>query len=92
MCEVPLADAPILFGVVQDPEGYPHCFVKQQPVAEVELGQMILAIRHAELGCIRYRGADRLVQLRLSAFGEQSVCDNPFAETEPEATVEGGNR
>ena len=36
---------------------------------------MISAIRCAETGCIRYRGGDRLVQLRLVDAGEGFVCD-----------------
>jgi hypothetical protein len=75
MCEVPFAEAPGLFGTSQDPKGYPHCFVKRQPESPIELEQMVRAIRCAELQCIRYRGTDRLLQLRLVEMGEGAVCD-----------------
>lgn len=83
MCEVPFTDAPDLFGTVQDPKGYLHCYVKRQPETADELDRMITSIRHAELECIRYRGNDRLIQLRLVEMGERGVCDNlsPDAES-----------
>ena len=61
MCEVPFAEAPTLFGACQDPQGYPHCYVKRQPDTAGELDQMVLAIRHAEFPCIRYRGTDKVI-------------------------------
>ena len=57
MCEAPFAEAPGMFGVADDPAGYTHCYIKRQPVTPVEMDQMIMAIRIAELGCIRYRGS-----------------------------------
>lgn len=75
MCEVPFAEAPDLFGTVQDPKGYLHCFVRRQPETGAELDQMVRAIRCAELKCIRYRGTDRLIQLRLVGEGEGEICD-----------------
>lgn len=75
MCEVPFAEAPDLFGTCQDPKGYTHCFVKRQPESSDELDQMCRAIRCAELKCIRYRGKDRLIQLRLVEAGEGQICD-----------------
>lgn len=83
MCEVPFIDAPELFGVVQDPKGYPHCFVKRQPGSEVELDRMVSAIRHAEFKCIRYRGTDRRIHLKLIAIGEHAACDNPILDSDP---------
>lgn len=76
MCLVPFAEAPELFGEVQDPKGYPHCFVKRQPETPAELTRMLRTIRCAELMCIRYRGTERRIQLELveADFGE--VCDN----------------
>ncbi len=75
MCEVPFAEAPNLFGTAEDPNGYSHCYVKRQPESPQELDQMVRAIRFAELQCIRYRGADRLIQLRLIGVGEGKICD-----------------
>ena len=85
MCEVPFAEAPDLFGTVQDPKGYPHCYVKRQPESPAELDQMASAIRCAELQCIRYRGSDRLIQLRLIGDGEGVICDGLPPDLQQEA-------
>jgi hypothetical protein len=85
LCEVPFAEAPDLFGTVQDPKGYLHCFVKRQPETPAELDQMVSAIRCAELQCIRYRGSDRLIQLRLVSEGEGGICDGLPADLQAEA-------
>lgn len=84
MCEVPFAEAPDLFGTVQDPKGYPHCYVKRQPETADELDQMLSAIRCAELQCIRYRGSDRVVQLGLVETGEGVICDGLPADLQAE--------
>jgi hypothetical protein len=62
MCEVPLLTAPDLFEVSLSPMGDAHCFVKKQPETAEEQARMLLAIRRAEAGCIRYRGRQRAVQ------------------------------
>ena len=77
MCEVPFTEAPGLFGTIQDPKGYAHCYVKRQPESPDEIEQMISAIRCAETQCIRYRGSDQLIRLRLIQDGESAVCDDP---------------
>jgi hypothetical protein len=46
MCEVPFAEAPDLFGSVQDPRGYTHCYVKRQPETPDELDQMVSVQRN----------------------------------------------
>ena len=74
MCEVPFDMAPDLFGISDDP--YIHCYVKRQPETPSELNQMVDAIRAADLQCIRYRGSDRRIQLRLIRNGEGAICDN----------------
>lgn len=75
MCEVPFAEAPELFGTGQDSKGYLHCYVKRQPVSLTEHEQLLSAMRCAELKCIRYRGSDRLIQLRLIDRGAAELCD-----------------
>lgn len=85
MCEMPLAEAPELFGACQDPKGYPHCYVKRQPETPAELDHMVGAIRCAELRCIRYRGTDRLIQLRLVGLDEGFVCDGLPQDLQREA-------
>lgn len=85
MCEVPLVEAPDLFGVFEDLSGHSHCFVKRQPETPAELDQMVSAVRCADLQCIRYRGSDRLIQLRLVEDGEGVVCDGLPADLQAEA-------
>lgn len=76
MCLAPFEKAPELFGEIQDPKGYPHCYVKRQPESSSELAKMLSAIRCAELMCIRYRGDDRRIQLTLIEADSGRVCDN----------------
>jgi hypothetical protein len=76
MCEVPFSEAPDLFGTVEGPKAYIHCFVKRQPSTPVEVEQMLRAMRYAELECIRYRGVDPSVQQRLFDAGDRRLCDN----------------
>jgi len=83
MCEVPFLEAPELFGVVKDPRAYNHCHVKRQPDTPAELDRMVSAVRCAELQCIRYRGSNRLLQLRLIGAGEAGICDGLTADSQP---------
>ena len=92
MCEVPFAEAPGLFGVTQDPKGYPHCYVQRQPGSPAELDQMVSAIRCAELECIRYRGTDRRIQLRLVEVGQGAICDGLPQELQQEANRQEAER
>lgn len=85
MCMVPFTEAPNHFGTVQDPQGYPHCYIKRQPESPAELDQMASAIRCAELQCIRYRGSDRAIQLRLIGDGEGVICDGLPPDLQMEA-------
>jgi hypothetical protein len=74
-CDVPFVFAPDLFAWEHDGEGRPvHCYVKTQPETPEERGQIFEAIRHAEAGCIIYRGGDRGVQERLVEAGEGAIC------------------
>jgi len=88
MCEVPFTEAPGLFGVCQDAKGYPHCYVKRQPESPGELDQMVMAIRCAELQCIRYCGSDRGLQTRLVKEGEGMICDGLPADLQREAETQ----
>lgn len=74
MCEVPFSEAPELFGVHHGQQ-FDHCYVKRQPATPAEYDGMLWAIRLAEFQCVRYRGNDRDVQLKLVQLGEGSVCD-----------------
>lgn len=73
-CNMPFTVAPDLFGSA-DGELDGHCFVRKQPQDEAELSRMIRAIEVSDTGCTRYRGTDRLVQIRLVAAGERAQCD-----------------
>ena len=84
MCEVPFTEAPDLFGTFQDPKGYESCYVKRQPESPAELDQMVSAIRFAELKCIRYRGTEQLIQLRLIGDGAGGICDGLPPELQQE--------
>ena len=73
-CGVPQHFAPELFA--EDEEH--HCFVRRQPQTVAETDAMIRVVATQELGCIRYRGADRETQRRLIEAGEGSQCDAPL--------------
>jgi hypothetical protein len=72
-CDVPIDNAPDLFGWVHDSLGQ-HCYVRKQPETTDEQEQMFAAIRHAEAGCIMYCGHDRAIQERLIEAGEGPIC------------------
>lgn len=74
-CGVPAYNAPGLFGEDDD-----SCFVKQQPRSPREVDRMLLAMIQAELGCIRYAGADVEIGRRLIEQGEGAVADHPPLE------------
>jgi hypothetical protein len=76
-CGVPIDAAPKLFAY--DPSS--HCYVKRQPVTPEETEQALLAVRRAELACIRYRGSDPGVLERFAGLGELALCDAPGARS-----------
>lgn len=70
-CGMPTTEAPDLFEY--DADG--HCFVRKQPTAADEVNRMILAFEVQDIGCIRYRGKNRAIQIRLVESGEGEQCD-----------------
>ena len=72
MCAIPFTEAPALFGTTTDES---HCFVKKQPSTDIELDEMVNAIRCAEFDCIRYGGSNRTIQIRLVQVTAGSICD-----------------
>ena len=70
-CGVPFLEAPGLFK--WDAEG--QCYIDKQPEGVVELDQMFKAFSVADLGCIRYKGTQRVIQIRLVQAGEGAQCD-----------------
>jgi hypothetical protein len=55
------------------PDG--HCYVSKQPSSHAELHRMIQAFDVQDVGCLRYKGARRTIQIRLIASGEGDQCD-----------------
>lgn len=72
-CSVPQNVAPSLFAYETDG----HCYVRKQPVSADEMDQMLNAFEVQEASCIRYKGANRIVQMRLVNLGEGEQCDLP---------------
>ena len=70
-CDMPSTVAPELFSYA--PDG--HCYVSKQPSSAVEVRQMIKAFEVQDIGCIRYKGKNRLIQIKLVASGEGDQCD-----------------
>lgn len=71
-CRMPNEVAPDLFGYAADG----HCYVKTQPTSAAEMFRMIGAFEVQDLGCIRYKGTNRVVQIRLIGAGEGDQCDH----------------
>lgn len=75
-CGVPQSVAPTLFPIMD--ESFQHCYVSKQPSTEAELAQMLDAIRGAELACIRYRGPNLEIRVRIRTMAGADyyeVCD-----------------
>jgi hypothetical protein len=73
-CGVPEATAPEMFGY----DSAAHCYVRRQPESSDEVERALQAIRRQELGCVRYRGTDRVILRRLAEAGESGSCDFPL--------------
>lgn len=70
-CGMPSTVAPELFSYA--PDG--HCFVSKQPSNAIEARKMIEAFEVQDIGCIRYKGTNRVIQIKLIASGEGDQCD-----------------
>jgi hypothetical protein len=70
-CDVPRTVAPRLFSYASDG----HCYVSKQPQNAVETRQMLEACEVQEMGCIRYKGNNRVIKIKLIAMGEGDQCD-----------------
>lgn len=69
-CGMPFQSASALF---EYDDG--HCYVKRQPASAEEVDAMVDAIGLADVGCIRYKGNQRVIQIRLVEAGEGAQCD-----------------
>jgi hypothetical protein len=56
-----------------------HCWVKRQPTTAAELDQMLEVIAAADLGCIRYRGAEFDIIEQMKAMNRADKVDAPGA-------------
>ncbi len=71
-CGLPMTEAPGLFAYASDG----HCYVRRQPSSATDMARMIDALAVQELDCIRYKGKNRVVQIRIVAIGEGEQCDH----------------
>ncbi len=71
-CMVPHTVAPDLMGMTED-KG--HCYVCKQPATPQEFDRMLEAFEVQEVDCIRYKGADRAIQIRLIKASSGDQCD-----------------
>ena len=75
-CGVPQDEAPEVFAWANAP--YPsHCIVAHQPSTQASIDRTLLAMRSAEVDCIRYRGNDADISRRIVEIGEAAQCDLP---------------
>lgn len=70
-CGMPSTVAPDLFSYADDG----HCYVSKQPTNAIEMRQMIAAFEVQDVGCIRYKGINRVIAIKLIAAGEGDQCD-----------------
>jgi ferredoxin len=70
-CGMPFTVAPDLFTALEDG----HCFVSKQPTNQAEVHRMTQAFAVQDMGCIRYKGTNRIIKIKLIAMGEGEQCD-----------------
>jgi hypothetical protein len=75
-CNMPFTVAENLFSSESDG----HCYVSKQPSDAREMHQMIQAFEVQDVGCIRYKGSNRVIQIKLVASGEAEQCDHLHAD------------
>lgn len=73
-CAVPFTVAPDMFAWSSD--GNEQCIVCRQPSTPEDLDRMLAAFRVADMGCIRYKGSERPILMRLVAAKEHAQCDD----------------
>lgn len=79
-CGIPVDAAPDIFGWASNETS---CIVKCQPVTAEDLDRTMIAICTAEVDCIRYRGDDPAVFLRMAQAGHALNCDLPSGDAHP---------
>jgi hypothetical protein len=71
-CNMPFTVAADLFTSADDG----HCYVSKQPTTDAESDRMLQAFQVQDVGCIRYKGTSRVIQIKLVAAGEAEQCDH----------------
>jgi hypothetical protein len=81
-CAVPHTVAPDLFAWSDG--RHTQCVVCKQPSTPEEFDRMVEAFQVSDLDCIRYKGSDRVIRLRLDQVGAGNQCDVlPHSQQEP---------
>jgi ferredoxin len=75
-CGMPFTVAPDLFE--SHPDG--HCYVSKQPTIPAEVHRMVQAFAVQDVGCIRYKGRNRVIMIRLIGTGEGDQIDHIDAD------------
>jgi hypothetical protein len=76
-CSMPIDTAPKLFACPKNEnEDNFSCYVQKQPESAAEFDNMMEAFAVADVGCIRYKGKQRVIQIRLVRANEGMQCDN----------------
>jgi hypothetical protein len=75
-CNMPFTVASELFQ--SHPDG--HCYVSKQPTTAAEVHRMTMAFEVQDVGCIRYKGQNRVIKIRLIGMGEGDQIDHLDAD------------
>jgi hypothetical protein len=75
-CNMPFSVAPDLFS--SHPDG--HCYVSKQPNIPAEVHRMTMAFEVQDVGCIRYKGQNRVIKILLIGKGEGDQIDHLDAD------------
>ena len=70
-CGMPSTVAADLFSYAENG----HCYVSKQPASAAEIYRMLQAFEVQDVQCIRYKGTNRVIQIRLIGSGEGNQCD-----------------
>ena len=60
-----------------------HCYVAHQPSSADDFNSVVRAAWVAELSCVRYRGTEQSLLIRLAEAGLRSICDTTANNVAP---------
>ena len=78
-CDIPFQLAPEMFSYDKEH----HCYVSKQPENKSELDRIIRTLMSSEVECIRYRGTDDKVLVRLGESGAANSVDEAMPPFRP---------